>query len=159
MLSHPSGFVNSQTFEQSVWIDAPVSIVDQVITDQHYMHQWLNPVLRCNPIDEWSTEVGARSIFIVQVPILNLTLNSQVSERAEGLVVWSFDGFFQGRDRWACSAEGKGTRLNNQFTFVATSRLMKIGFQLFAAALTKRDMEQQLVRLKRVAENLNSSAP
>ena len=151
--------MNSQIFEQSVWIDAPIPIVDRTITDQQLMHQWLNPVLQCTPIGEWSSDIGAESLFSIRIPLLNPTLKSTVIERKEGLVVWSFEGFFQGRDRWECSVQDQGTLLRNQFTFIAPNPIVKWGFQIFAAALTKRDMEQQLQRLKRIAEKINVESP
>lgn len=147
--------MNSQIFEQSIWIAAPVPLVDRVITDQDLMHQWLNPALQCSPIGPWSSDVGAKSLFTIRIPLLKPTLKSTVVERQEGLVVWSFEGFFQGRDRWECSAQDQGTLLQNQFTFLTPNPLVKFGFQLFAASLTKRDMEQQLQRLKRIAEQLS----
>ena len=151
--------MNSQTFEQSIWINAPLPFVDEVITDRAYMHQWLNPLLRCEPLGEWSDQVGSESLFVIQIPGLRPTLKSQVIERSLGLVVWGFDGFFQGQDRWSCSEQDGGTLLLNQFTFIPASPLVEIGFRWFAASLTKRDMEQQLQRLKQVAESLNPSAP
>ena len=159
MLTQPRSFVNSQTFEQSIWIKASISVVDRVITDRDYMHQWLNPMLRCEPIGRWSTDVGAESLFIIRIPLLKPTLKSRVAERSEGLVVWSFNGFFQGTDRWICIDEGNGTRLTNQFTFMAPNPLVALGFQLFAAFLTKRDMEQQLQRLKQIAERIDVNVP
>ncbi|MCM1981323.1 SRPBCC family protein [Lyngbya confervoides BDU141951] len=126
--------------------------VDRVITDQRLMHEWLNPLLVCEPVGPWSSAVGAQSCFKIQLPLWQPTLASTVVERSPGLVVWEFDGFFKGRDRWACQAESGGTLLVNQFTFQPANPWVAWGFCLFAAQLTKRDMEQQLQRLKRVAE-------
>jgi hypothetical protein len=69
-----------------------------------------------------------------------------------GLVVWEFSGFFVGRDRWECFAEGQDTRLVNCFEFQIPNPLVAFGFQTFAAPWTKRDMQAQLQRLKNVAE-------
>jgi Polyketide cyclase / dehydrase and lipid transport len=142
----------SQFFEQSISIQATIECVDQVITDRKLMHQWLNPVLRCNPVGEWNTEIGSQSRFIIQIPFLKPTLDSTVIERRLGLTVWEFDGFFKGRDRWECFAEAKGTRLVNRFEFQIPNPLVAFGFQTFAAPWTRKDMQAQLVRLKRVAE-------
>ncbi len=133
--------------------------VDHVITDQAKMRQWLNPALQCTPVGPWSSDIGAESLFSIRIPLINPTLKSKVVEREEGLVVWSFDGFFQGRDRWECIAQNQGTFLRNQFTFLAPNPLVKWGFQVFAASLTKRDMERQLQRLKGVAEQINLEVP
>ena len=148
--------MNSQTFEQSIWIEAPLKTVDHVITDESLMHQWLNPALKCEALGVWSSELGAKSIFTIQIPLLKPSLQSTVVERRSGLVVWEFSGFFQGRDRWECQEQESGTFLTNTFTFMPSSALIKFGFNLFAAKLTKRDMENQLQRLKRVAEGLTA---
>lgn len=139
-------------FEQSVYIDAPIAIVDQTITDQTLMHRWLNPLLRCESVGEWSSKVGSQTRFIIRIPLLNPTLYSRVIERQDGLVVWDFDGFFQGCDRWQCRPEIGGTRLINRFEFRIDNPIVAFGFQTFAAKLTRRDMQSQLQRLKQVAE-------
>jgi hypothetical protein len=140
--------------EQSIEIDAPIEVVDRTITDRALMHRWLNPVLRCEPMGEWSTELGAESRFIIQVPFLAPTLHSTVIERHLGLVVWEFTGFFVGCDRWECLPLVNGTRLVNRFQFQIPNPLIAFGFQTFAAPWTKKDMQSQLVRLKTIAETL-----
>ena len=122
------------------------------------MRKWLNPALECAPVGEWSSDLGAESLFSIRIPILKPTLKSTVIEREAGLVVWAFDGFFQGRDRWECFAQAQGTLLQNQFTFTAPNPMVNWGFQVFAASLTKRDMEQQLQRLQRIAETINAES-
>ena len=141
-----------QVLQQSVWIDAAVAVVDRCITDRELMHHWLNPLLRCDPVGEWNTEVGSESRFLIQIPLLQPSLKSTVVERQVGLVVWEFDGFFVGRDRWECTPEDDGTRLVNTFTFEIPNPLVQFGFNTFAAGLTKADMQAQLQRLKAVAE-------
>ena len=143
---------NTQVFEQSIQIKASATAVERCITDQTLMHRWLNPALRCEPIGDWSTEIGSRSRFVIQIPLVQPTLKSVVVEREPGLVVWEFKGFFQGRDRWECQPSETGTRLLNRFEFVIPNRLVSWGFNTFAANWTQNDMKAQLRRLKRVAE-------
>ncbi|MFB8788541.1 MAG: SRPBCC family protein [Potamolinea sp.] len=143
---------NSQVFEQSIQIKASATIVERCITDQTLMHRWLNPALRCEPVGKWSTDIGSRSRFVIQIPLLQPTLNSVVVEREPGLVVWEFQGFFQGRDRWECQPSEKGTRLLNRFEFTIPNPVVSWGFNTFATNWTKNDMKAQLRRLKRVAE-------
>ncbi|MCU0566786.1 MAG: SRPBCC family protein [Oculatellaceae cyanobacterium Prado106] len=142
----------SQVFEQSIQVHASSTTVEQCITDPVLMHRWLNPALRCEPIGEWSTEVGAKSRFIIKVPVLQPTLTSMVVEREPGLVVWEFRGFFKGRDRWECYPNARGTNLVNRFEFQIPNPLVRYGFNQFASKWTKQDMQAQLRRLKRVAE-------
>ncbi|BAY40109.1 hypothetical protein NIES2111_44910 [Nostoc sp. NIES-2111] len=143
----------SQVLEQSIEINATASAVERCLTDLNLMHRWLNPVLRCEPVGErWSTDIGSKSRFIIQIPLIQPTLNSVVVERQPGLVVWGFKGFFEGRDRWECQPLEKGTRLLNRFEFDIPNPIVSWGFNTFAATWTKQDMETQLRRLKRVAE-------
>jgi hypothetical protein len=143
---------NTQVFEQSIQIKASATAVERCITDQTLMHRWLNPALRCESIGDWSTEIGSRSRFVIQIPLVQPTLKSVVVEREPGLVVWEFKGFFQGRDRWECQPAETGTRLLNRFEFVIPNPLVSWGFNTFAANWTQNDMKAQLRRLKRVAE-------
>lgn len=144
-----------QSFEQSVQINASATAVERCITDLTLMHRWLNPLLRCEPIGEWSTQVGSRSRFIIQIPFWRPTLESTVAEREPGLVIWSFQGFFRGRDRWECRPNEQGTFLVNRFEFEIPNSVIRFGFDKFAARWTQEDMQAQLRRLKRVAEELH----
>lgn len=145
---------SQQVFEQTIHIRASATAVEQCFTDLTLMHRWLNPALRCEAIGDWSTEMGSRSRFVILVPLLRPTLHSVVVEREPGLVVWQFDGFFQGRDRWECIPQRDGTQLLNRFEFEIPNPLVRYGFNTFAAALTQQDMNAQLRRLKRVAEDV-----
>lgn len=143
-----------QVLEQTIQINASATVVERCITDRALMHRWLNPALRCEPVGDWSSQLGSRSRFIIQVPLLQPTLNSTVVEREPGLVVWEFSGFFRGRDRWECNPELHGTRLLNRFEFEIPNPFVRYGFNTFAAQWTKDDMQAQLRRLKRVAEEI-----
>lgn len=143
-----------QVFEQSIQINASATAVEQCLTDLTLMHRWLNPALRCEPIGEWSTEIGSQSRFLIQVPLVRPTLRSTVVEREPGLIVWEFRGFFRGRDRWECQPSEKGTSLLNRFEFSIPNAIVQYGFQRFAFDWTKQDMQAQLRRLKRVAEEV-----
>lgn len=145
----------STQFEQSIQIHASATVVERCFTEQILMHRWLNPALRCEPVGEWSTEVGSRSRFVIQIPLLQPTLNSVVVERQPGLVVWEFEGFFRGRDRWECQPNEQGTLLLNRFVFEVPNPLVSWGFNTFAASWTQSDMKAQLRRLKGVAEEVN----
>ena len=144
--------MSPQVFEQSIQINASATIVERCITDLGLMHRWLNPLLVCEPVGEWSTDVGSKSRFVIQIPVLQPTLNSVVIEREPGLVVWAFEGFFQGRDRWECQPNAEGTLLLNRFEFEIPNPLINWGFNAFATKWTQQDMQAQLQRLKRVAE-------
>ncbi|MBD0335784.1 MAG: SRPBCC family protein [Cyanobacteria bacterium Co-bin13] len=143
-----------QTFEQSISIQASASDVERCLTDQELMHRWLNPALRCEPIGDWDTGLGGKSRFIVQMPLWQPTLTSTVIEREPGLIVWGFEGFFKGCDRWQCTPTSTGTDLLNRFQFEVPNPIVQFGFNTFAAHWTQQDMQAQLKRLKVVAERL-----
>ncbi|NEO30653.1 MAG: SRPBCC family protein [Symploca sp. SIO3C6] len=150
---------NAQVFEQSIQINASATVVEHCLTDQTLMHRWLNPILRCEPVGEWSTDVGSRSQFVIKIPMLQPTLKSVVMERGSGLVVWGFKGFFQGSDRWECKPTLNGTVLVNRFEFEIPNPLVSWGFNTFAAIWTKNDMKAQLKRLKKIAEEIYLESP
>ncbi len=54
----------TQLLQQSIQINAPATLVEQCLTDLNLMHQWLNPLLRCEPLEIWTTEIGSRSRFL-----------------------------------------------------------------------------------------------
>ena len=141
-----------QVFEQTIQIKASATVVERCITDRALMHLWLNPALRCEPVGDWSTNVGSRSRFVIQIPVVKPTLKSVVVERQPGIVVWDFEGFFKGRDRWECQPVAQGTCLINRFEFEIPNPMVRWGFNTFAERWTKEDMQAQLRRLKRVAE-------
>ncbi|MBE9077725.1 SRPBCC family protein [Romeria aff. gracilis LEGE 07310] len=145
-----------RVYEHSVLIRASATQVERCFTEQALMHRWLNPALRCEPVGAtWSTQLGSQFRFMLQVPVLKPSLISTIVEREPGLVVWQFQGFFKGRDRWECQPESNGTRLLNRFEFTIPNPLVRIGFDQFAAGLTQQDMKAQLQRLKQVAERLS----
>jgi hypothetical protein len=145
----------SQTFENAIAIKASVRTVEQCLVDRALMHQWLNPVLRCDPVGEiWDTDLGGETRFVIQLPWLEPALLSTVIEREPGLIVWGFEGFFAGCDRWECQPDTVGTRLLNRFEFSIPNPLVAFGFNRFAATWTQQDMVAQLQRLKAVAERL-----
>ncbi|MGD1910512.1 MAG: SRPBCC family protein [Rivularia sp. (in: cyanobacteria)] len=146
---------HKEVFEQSVEINATSAVVEQCITDRVLMHRWLNPALCCEPIGDWSTDVGSKSRFIIQIPVIKPTLISTVVQREPGLVVWGFDGYFRGKDRWECQPINNATRLVNRFEFEIPNPIITWGFKTFALKFTKNDMEAQLRRLKCVAESFN----
>ncbi|BAU67305.1 hypothetical protein STA3757_47160 [Stanieria sp. NIES-3757] len=143
-----------QIFEQSIAIKASATVVESCFTDLELMHRWLNPVLKCEPIGKWNTAIGSLSRFTIKIPLLEPSLKSVVVEREPGLIVWQFDGFFQGRDRWECHPLSEGTLLINRFEFEIPNAVVSWGFNQFAATWTKNDMQAQLRRLKRVAEQV-----
>ncbi|RUT07777.1 polyketide cyclase [Dulcicalothrix desertica PCC 7102] len=146
----------TQVIENSILINASATTVERCITELNLMHRWLNPVLRCYPAGDWNTNVGGKSKFVIEIPLIKPTLNSTIVERQPGLVVWGFEGFFKGKDRWECQPTPNGTCLLNRFEFQIPNPIVTWGFKIFAEKFTKQDMQAQLGRLKRVAEEVGA---
>ena len=146
--------MSPQVFEQSIRIKASSVVTEECLTDLKLMHRWLNPLLRCEPIGTWNTQVGSLSRFTIKIPLLEPSLRSTVAQREPGLIVWEFDGFFKGRDRWECQPTNYGTFLLNRFEFVIPNPIVGWGFNNFAMGITKKDMQAQLRRLKKLAEEI-----
>jgi hypothetical protein len=144
-----------RAIENQIETQAISANVERCLAELDLLHRWLNPLLRCRGQGEvWSTDLGAIGYFTLQIPVLLPTLQSVVIEREPGLIVWGFDGFFVGRDRWECEPIAGGTRLINRFEFEIPNPLIEFGFDRFAAAWTQADMQAQLRRFKQVAESL-----
>ena len=151
----------SKVFKQSIKINATVNTVDSCITNLDLMRRWLNPALGCEAIGQWNTTIGSRSRFILKIPFVKPTLISTVVEREMGLVVWQFEGFFQGRDRWECKSilnnGNDRTELINTFEFKIPNPIVEWGFNNFASQWTKKDMISQLERIKNLAEEISKT--
>lgn len=148
---------NPQIFEQSILINTSATIVERCITERELMHKWLNPLLRCESVGEWNTKLGSKMRFMINIPLIKPTLKTEIIQREPGLIVWGFEGFFQGSDRWECVPNSQGTLLINRFEFIIPNPLVTFGFNLFAAKFTQKDMIAQLRRLKIIAEIINSN--
>jgi hypothetical protein len=145
-------------FEQSIQIKASATLVERCFTELELMQRWLNPALKCEPLGgEWRTEVGSMSKFTIKIPLIEPTLKNMTIVREPGTIVWKFDGFFRGTDRWECIPNDRGTLLLNRFEFTIPNPIVAWGFNRFAKRLTRSDMQAQLRRLKRVAEELHQS--
>lgn len=138
-------------FEQTCLIAADPTTVEHCIVEPDSMRKWLNPMLECRSIGPWRVDLGSRFRFIIRVPPYP-ALDCLVSDRHRGIIEWSFQGFFEGTDRWECRSHPAGTLLVNCFRFDIPNPLVKAGFNLFEG-LTRHDMHAQLQRIKTLAES------
>ncbi|BAD78470.1 hypothetical protein syc0280_d [Synechococcus elongatus PCC 6301] len=141
-------------FQQAIAFQASCAAVEACFQDLELMHRWLNPLLRCRPEGDWNLDRGSRNRFQIQIPLIYPSLECVVCDRAEGLIVWQFEGFFQGTDTWRWWQEGEHTQLDNCFRFRIAKPWVAWGFDRVAAGVTQRDMQAQLQRLKAIAETL-----
>lgn len=145
-------------FQQSIAIQADSAAVESCFSDLSRMHGWLNPLLRCHPVGDWSIELGSRTQFEIKVPLFLPHLDCFVCDRGPGLIVWQFEGYFHGTDTWRWQQIGETTQLDNAFCFTIPNPFIAWGFDWVAAKLTQKDMQTQLVRLKAIAESINNNS-
>ena len=82
--------MTERQFTQSVDIAAPVDVVDRCIVSKDMMAMWLNPMLKCEAIGTWSTEIGSRFRFTLKIPFLSppsRLCGPRAASRAGGVVV------------------------------------------------------------------------
>jgi hypothetical protein len=141
-----------QVWEQSIQINASAVVVDRCITELNLLQRWM--ISSCEPMGEWCVTVGSYSRLVVKLSLFQFNLSRIVIVREPGLIVWGFDGFITGRDRWECRPHERGTLLVNRWE-LQTSNLAGWGWRRWAGNWTADEMETQLMRLKYVAEELH----
>jgi Polyketide cyclase / dehydrase and lipid transport len=141
-----------QVWEQSIQINASAVVTDRCITELDLQQRWRSG--SCESVDKWSVAVGSYSRLIVKMPWFQFSLNRIVVVREPGLIVWNFDGFLTGQDRWECRPRAIGTLVVNRWE-LQTSKAIGWGWQRFNRKWTTDEMAAQLMRLKYVAEELH----
>jgi hypothetical protein len=140
--------------EKSIQINASATIVDHCLTELPLMQRWRNGLVTCEPVGEWSTNVGSRSFLRLDNSFWPLSLRNIVVLREPGLVAWEFRGWLRGLDRWECQPSAGGTCLLNSWKWQATNGWIDWWWKSFGAQAIEEDIESQLMRIKYVAEEL-----
>jgi hypothetical protein len=88
--------------EEFIDIDAPFDTIDRVMTDEALMRRWMSPAVRFRPSDGggWGFEEGRRWQLELSGVGPLLRADYVVHARREGLILWAFDGFWEGFDAW-----------------------------------------------------------
>ncbi|NNJ10477.1 SRPBCC family protein [Chloroflexales bacterium ZM16-3] len=140
--------------EDFVVVRADMVRVGHVMTDQSHMERWTSPAVRFTPLDGWRFDRGAR--WRLSIPGLGSLLEADYSvfDRREGLILWAFDGFWEGFDAWHWRPHGGSgeTLIQNRIEY----RLKVPGLSLIWPAtvgpLMGWDADVQMRRLQQVCE-------
>jgi hypothetical protein len=140
--------------EEFVVVRADLERVEAVMTERTLMERWMSPAVRFQPVDTWSFAQGAR--WRLQLTGLGRLIEATyiVYERRPGLILWAFDGFWEGFDawQWMPMTGQPGTLIQNRIEYAI--RIPGLA-QLWPATLGPLmgwDARVQMERLREVCE-------
>ncbi|MGQ9613884.1 MAG: SRPBCC family protein [Chloroflexus sp.] len=141
--------------EEFVVVTAPIERVERVMTDEALMKRWMSPVVQFTPLDGWQFERGVRwRLRLTGVGPL-LEAGYVVVERRPGLVLWAFDGFWEGFDAWQWlpwQERSDQTLIHNRVEYRLLVPGLDLIWPLTVAPLMKLDAQAQMGRLRQVCE-------
>ncbi len=141
--------------EEFVVVNAAMDRVETVMTDETLMKRWMSPAVQFIPLDGWNFATGARwRLQLTGVGPL-LEAGYLVVERRPGLILWAFDGFWEGLDAWQWlpwQGNPDQTLIHNRIEYRLRVPGLDLIWPLTIAPLMKLDAQAQMVRLRQVCE-------
>lgn len=141
--------------EEFVVVRADMARVEAVMTERDLTERWMSRAVRFAPVGAWSFEQGAQ--WHLQLTGLGRLFEAAyvVYERRPGLILWAFEGFWEGFDawQWMPAADRPATIIQNRLEY--TLRIPGLA-QLWPATigpLMGWDARVQMERLRDVCEN------
>jgi hypothetical protein len=87
--------------EEFVIATATIARVEAALTERSLMQRWMSPAVQFVPLaGVWSFATGTRWQLTLSGLGDLLRADYIVQERRPGLILWAFDGFWQGFDAW-----------------------------------------------------------
>ncbi len=143
--------------EEFVVVNAAMDRVETVMTDETLMKRWMSPAVQFIPLDGWNFATGARwRLRLTGVGPL-LEAGYLVVERRPGLILWAFDGFWEGFDAWQWlpwQGNPDQTLIHNRIEYRLRAPGLDLIWPLTIAPLMKLDAQAQMVRLRQVCEEV-----
>jgi len=141
--------------EEFIVVNAPMAQVERVMTEQSLMQRWMSLAVRFEPLDGWRFDVGAP--WRLQLTGLGPLLEAGyvVADRRPGLVLWAFDGFWEGFDAWQWlpwQGRSDQTLIHNRIEYRLKVPGLDLIWPLTIAPLMKFDAGVQMKRLQQVCE-------
>jgi hypothetical protein len=140
--------------EDFVIVRAGMERVGAVMTAQALMERWISPAVRFVPLDGWRFDQGAR--WKLRLPGLGglIEADYMVFERREGLILWAFDGFWEGFDAWHWQPQGEGkTLIQNRIEYRVKLAGLSLVWPVTIGPVMGWDADVQMGRLKSVCED------
>jgi hypothetical protein len=146
----------SQLQEEFVVVRATLAQVEAVMTKRTLMQRWMSPAVQFAPEDgEWSFAEGSRWQLTLSGLGDLLRADYIVQERRAGLILWAFDGFWQGFDAWhwfTAAAPGQIV-IQNRIEYEVRVPGLAALWPLTVGPLMGWDARVQMHRLKEVCEH------
>jgi hypothetical protein len=139
--------------EEFVLVKAPMERVEAVMTEQAYMRRWMSGAVQFTPLDGWRFDQGARWQLTLSGLGRLLEAHYIVHERRPGLVLWAFDGFWEGFDAWHWLPSGPGQVLiQNRVEYTLRLPILDLAWPATVGPLMGWDARAQMQRLKQICE-------
>ncbi|MCG8353128.1 MAG: SRPBCC family protein [Chloroflexales bacterium] len=147
--------------EEFVIVNTPMQRVEAVMTERNLMELWMSPAVRFEPLDDWRFATGDRwRMTLTGVGDL-LHADYVVHDRQPGLVLWAFNGFWEGFDAWRwlpdSDAPAAQTIIQNRIEYEIRIPGLDLLWPVTVGPLMGWDARVQMQRLKRVCEDETSS--
>ncbi len=142
--------------EEFVIVNAPMDRVERVMTEPALMERWISPAVQFMPLDGWRFDAGApwRLRLTGAGPLFKA--GYVVAERRPGLVLWAFDGFWEGFDAWQWlpwQDRTDQTLIHNRIEYRLKIPGLDSIWPLTIAPFMKLDAQTQMKRLQQVCES------
>ncbi|NJM08133.1 SRPBCC family protein [Candidatus Gracilibacteria bacterium] len=142
--------------EEFIVVSATLVQVDAAMTERALMQRWMSPAVQFAPQHgNWSFAEGTRWQLTLSGLGDLLRAEYVVQERQPGLILWAFDGFWQGFDAWhwfAASAPGQ-VIIQNRIEYDLRVPGLAAIWPLTVGPLMGWDARTQMQRLKEVCEH------
>lgn len=140
--------------EEFVVVAAPLARVEAAMTERALMERWMSPAVRFEPLDGWQFDAGARWRLTLSGLGRLLEAHYVVHERSPGLILWAFDGFWEGFDAWHWLPQGNGghTLIQNRIEYDLRLPALDLIWPASVGPLMGWDAKVQMERLKKVCE-------
>ncbi|MGB9633395.1 MAG: SRPBCC family protein [Chloroflexaceae bacterium] len=147
--------------EEFVVVEAPLERVEAVMTERALMTRWMSPAVRFEPLETWSFEQGARWRLTLTGLGRALEAHYVVHDRQPGLVLWAFNGFWEGFDAWhwrPFQGHAGRTLIQNRIEYNLSIPILDVLWPATVGPLMGWDAKVQMRRLKSVCEEAGTAA-
>ncbi|MCU0491892.1 MAG: SRPBCC family protein [Chloroflexaceae bacterium] len=143
--------------EEFVVVNASMPTVERVMRERDLMQQWMSPAVQFQPLDGWEFTQGDRwSLTLTGLGSL-LKADYVVHERRDGLILWAFNGFWEGFDAWHWypnPTDKRQTVIQNRIEYELRIPGLELIWRMAIGPAMGWDAKVQMERLKKVCESV-----
>ncbi len=143
--------------EEFTLVHAPMEAVDRIMTEKPLMDRWASPSVQFKPRNGWSFEKGAQWRLTLTGLGPLLSADYVVYDRQPGLILWYYNGFWEGCDAWhwwqVPTAPQHQTIIQNRLEYELRIPGLELIWSSVMVPLMQFDARIQMMRLQRVGNN------